>query len=134
MRRTIIRQLYICAVIGSLSLLPGCQQGVEMAAATKSVTCDEPSFDTELNGLTYDAAVKRLGPAPRDDIFPLSMDGMTEFRIEILNYYELPKEAGRPIREVQWRVKECNLAIWFADDGEGWVSFDNVRWDDNTEF
>jgi hypothetical protein len=134
MKGAYFRKFYVCAVIAALAVQSGCQQGVEMPVAAESDSCSEPSFDAELNGLSYDAAVKRLGPALRDDIFPLSMDGMTEFRIEILNYYELPKEAGRPIREVQWRVKECNLAIWFADDGEGWVSFDNVRWDDNTEF
>jgi hypothetical protein len=96
--------------------------------------CEGAAKTQAFVGLTEQAVIANLGDAAQAETFPLDWDHVTEFRIELLNLYPLPENAGLQIQELQWRSGDCNLAIWFAQEGTDWKAKDAVIWPDNVEF
>jgi hypothetical protein len=117
-----------------LLLAPACQRGEAGLDSVDESACVEVTRDPALNGLPLNVVTKQLGQASIDETIILGRDVLSEDRIEILNQYPLPQEEGRPIRELAWTKGYCNTAFWFVDEGNGWNSFDNLTWNDDTVF
>ncbi len=122
------------AALIAVVCLSSCHDGGKMSNAVEALYCVEPSRDPALNGLSLAVVKRDLGNSGDEEIFALSENTITEFRIEILNQYPLPQEQGRLIREIRWTESYCNTAVWFVQDRKTWTSFDNLTWNDDTEF
>lgn len=89
----------------------------------------------ELEGETFEEAVAKLGQPQQDVMFDLS-EGVTEFRIELLNTFGEEFKQGKSvmIREVTWVDNDHFITLWFHQAEATWSAVSVSRWHKDTEF
>ena len=83
--------------------------------------------------LPASAAIAALGAPVKEARFTLA-EPIPEFRVKLLNHFQLPRDAATAIRERTWSSGDCRLTIWFARRDGGWYPVDQLRWSADDEF
>ena len=99
------------------------------------MTAGEAIGAEEIGQMGLDEMTKRFGP-PLTEVFQLSSD-VSEFRIELLNYFDQTRLAENPpqITEATWQVSpEQNLTVWYVETGDGLVYQHHLKWSAGQEF
>jgi len=103
---------------------------------TESAQSMEKNTETDLSNLTLAQMELLLGKPAKMAEFTLSMN-VTEFRIELLNFYskEMLLENPPLIVEATWALSpEKNKTIWFRPTGDGLKYLHHADWDVGVEF
>lgn len=99
----------------------------------KSKGCDAPIETSEFNGRSLNEAHQLVGAPVSTDEFVLG-EGVTEFRVGLLNLFSLEKDGQRIIREETWTDADCRLTLWSVQNGDIWSVRHGLIWPAEAEF
>lgn len=89
----------------------------------------------ELHGLPLTNILEDFGRPIEEELF-LMEDGITEFRVELLNIYppENPDNNNVEIKELSWNQGEFIITLWFHKKNHDWVVVDSRKWYEDVDF
>lgn len=94
-----------------------------------------PAQDILMN-ISLKEAIKKYGEPKISDSFNTKEGGISEFRIELLNYLSQEEiKKGVLINELTWEADSLNnITVWYTKRGKHFMPIHSLIWDKQSEF